>query len=363
MQPHAPDTSTEPVARTHTFEFTGSGGEYFRIWIVNILLTLLTLGIYSAWATVRTKRYLYGNTRVMGSGFEFHAAPMTILKGRLLVVAVLACVILLGSINPAFQGLAIVALFPLVPFLIVRSRVFNAVNSSWRNVRFNFDRNYGESYKVYMFWPMLTPFTLGLLAPYVSYRRNRFLVTNSALGRQHFSFHSEIGGFYARMFGVFFLGVGVVVVMALIMGGLMAAAQFGAAGAEGTSEPGPMAGPVTAGAVVLFYLALGMVGITARVVILNYVWSGVGIGDARMSSELGIGGMIWITLSNLLLVVLTLGLFTPWAVTRMARYRAQRTNVTADEQTVNALTAAEQQGASAIGDEAIDVFGVEVGAI
>lgn len=360
MQPHAPDTSTEPVAQTHTFEFTGSGGEYFRIWIVNILLTLLTLGIYSAWATVRTKRYLYGNTRVMGSGFEFHAAPMTILKGRLLAVAVLAGVILLGSINPVFQGLAIVALFPLVPFLIVRSRVFNAVNSSWRNVRFNFDRNYGESYKVYMFWPMLTPFTLGLLAPYVSYRRNRFLVTNSALGRQHFSFHSELGGFYSRMFGIFFLGVGVVVVMMLVMAGLMAAVQAGAAGAADAS---PIAGPATAAVMIGFYAALGMVGITARVVILNYVWSGVGIGDARMSSELGIGRMIWITLSNLLLIVLTLGLFTPWAVTRMAGYRAQRTNVTADEQTVNALTAAEQQDASAIGDEAIDVFGVEVGAV
>lgn len=35
------------------FRFTGTGSEYFRIWIVNWLLTLLTLGIYSAWAKVR----------------------------------------------------------------------------------------------------------------------------------------------------------------------------------------------------------------------------------------------------------------------------------------------------------------------
>jgi len=42
---------------TKQFYFTGKGGEYFRIWIVNICLTILTLGIYSAWATVRTRRY------------------------------------------------------------------------------------------------------------------------------------------------------------------------------------------------------------------------------------------------------------------------------------------------------------------
>jgi hypothetical protein len=45
-------------------EFTGSGSEYFRIWIVNLLLTLVTFGIYYPWAKVRRLRYFYGNTLV-----------------------------------------------------------------------------------------------------------------------------------------------------------------------------------------------------------------------------------------------------------------------------------------------------------
>ena len=31
----------------HPLEFTGSGGEYFRVWIVNVLLGILTLGFYT----------------------------------------------------------------------------------------------------------------------------------------------------------------------------------------------------------------------------------------------------------------------------------------------------------------------------
>ncbi|MGH8034242.1 MAG: DUF898 family protein, partial [Lysobacterales bacterium] len=31
-------------------EFTGSGSEYFRIWVVNLLLLLVTFGIYYPWA-------------------------------------------------------------------------------------------------------------------------------------------------------------------------------------------------------------------------------------------------------------------------------------------------------------------------
>jgi uncharacterized membrane protein YjgN (DUF898 family) len=70
-------------------EFAGSGWEFFKIWIVNQILSILTLGIYSAWAKVRTNRYFYGNTRLGGSGFEYHAKPITILKGRLIAVGLL----------------------------------------------------------------------------------------------------------------------------------------------------------------------------------------------------------------------------------------------------------------------------------
>lgn len=69
--------------------FTGSGSEYFGIWIVNILLTIITLGIYSAWAKVRRNRYFYGNTILLGRGFEYHASGGQILIGRLIVFAYL----------------------------------------------------------------------------------------------------------------------------------------------------------------------------------------------------------------------------------------------------------------------------------
>ncbi|MED5348372.1 MAG: DUF898 family protein, partial [Pseudomonadota bacterium] len=48
------------VTTQERFQFHGEGGEFFRIWIVNLVLSIVTLGIYSAWAKVRTKRYFYG---------------------------------------------------------------------------------------------------------------------------------------------------------------------------------------------------------------------------------------------------------------------------------------------------------------
>ena len=72
-------TRTDFDKNIQYFHFTGTGGEYFRIWIVNLILSILTLGIYSAWAKVRTNRYFYGNTQVGNTGFEYHAKPLAIL--------------------------------------------------------------------------------------------------------------------------------------------------------------------------------------------------------------------------------------------------------------------------------------------
>ena len=77
------DTTTTgaaaPVDMRHEIRFEGSGGEYFKIWIVNLALTIATLGIYSAWAKVRNKRYFYGNTFIAGHSFDYHGRPVRIL--------------------------------------------------------------------------------------------------------------------------------------------------------------------------------------------------------------------------------------------------------------------------------------------
>ena len=60
--------------------FEGSAREWFGIWIINPLLSIFTIGIYSAWAKVRTQKYFYGNTFVAGRSFDYHAAGGKILN-------------------------------------------------------------------------------------------------------------------------------------------------------------------------------------------------------------------------------------------------------------------------------------------
>src|SRR3989344_4687214 len=70
----------------HPMEFTGSGGEYFRVWIVNVLLSIVTLGIYTPWARRRTAQYFYSHTLVAGSPLEFTAQQRKMVLGLVLTV-------------------------------------------------------------------------------------------------------------------------------------------------------------------------------------------------------------------------------------------------------------------------------------
>src|SRR5512143_1182141 len=124
--PTAPPPASEPAPQTapapveHHFEFRGDEREYFRIWIVNLALTILTLGIYSAWAKVRTERYFYANTRVAGTPFEYLARPLPILKGRIIAFTLFTSYILASRFSLKLQLALLVLILLVSPWLIVR---------------------------------------------------------------------------------------------------------------------------------------------------------------------------------------------------------------------------------------------------
>src|SRR5687767_2893576 len=141
-QPVAP--TGERVVRA---EFTGSAREYFRIWIVNLFFTLISLGVYSAWAKVRKKRYFYGSTRFDGDTFDYFASPKAILKGRIVAVALLLIYAFTSELYPDTTYVFWLVFAAALPWLLVRALSFNARNSAYRGLRFDFLATTGQTAK------------------------------------------------------------------------------------------------------------------------------------------------------------------------------------------------------------------------
>ena len=176
--------------------FTGRAGEYFGIWIVNILLSIITLGIYSAWAKVRTQKYFHQHTSIDGRSFDYHATGMQILIGRAIIVAAAIAYVAVSNLAPGLSMFVFLVYFLAGPWLIVRSLRFKAVVTTWSGVRFRFEGEYGRAFKVFALYPILVAISLYLILPFLSRAIKRYIINGHSLGGSHFSFDTEIGPFY-----------------------------------------------------------------------------------------------------------------------------------------------------------------------
>lgn len=342
--------------RTASVVFTGNAGEYFKIWIVNIALTIVTLGIYSAWAKVRKLRYFYGNTSIDDGHFDYHAKPTAILFGRVIAVGMVFVYYLLSQYEPV-AGLALIAIIVLlVPVLMVRAKIFQLRNTSYHGLRFNFQRNYKDSFIVFYGGALITLLSLGLAAPSAIYMRNKFVANNAGYGQTLFEFGGRQGEFY----GIFWRSVGLALLGAIgivfITGGLGAAAGA----VLGDSAAGGLA--VQAITILLtlilvaFYAAIGIYVQTRQ---RNYVWNSTTLGDNRFESTLSVRRMVFILLSNAVAIALSLGLLIPWAQVRLARYRAEQMTLHLADNWRDYIAAKDGQ-ASALGEEIGEAFDVDV---
>ncbi len=342
------------VGVEHRFEFRGQVREYFGIWIVNVALTVLTLGIFSAWAKVRSERWFYGNTWVAGAPFEYLAQPMPILRGRIIAAAFLAAYVLLGQWAPLAQPVLLLVLGIATPWLVLAGLRFRARYSAWRTLNFRFTGDLGEAIKAWLLVFLLLVPTAGLAYPWAKYLQRRYYIEEHRFGGARFAFAARPGAFYA----IYLVGW----VVALV--GAVAAAMAGGALFNALEAPGQRPDPD-----VLQVLGFAMVGLAYAGMFLGWVWIAVGVtnltfnrstlGPHAFRSSLRWRDLFVLYLGNTVAILGSLGLLVPWAQVRMARYRASHLVLLArgslDEQ-----RSEDRAGRGAAGAETADAFDVDL---
>lgn len=355
------DASAVPaVPRAEPVEFSGSATTYFGIWIVNILLTIVTLGIYSAWAKVRRLRYFYGNTSLMGHAFEYHANPIAILKGRLIVMAVLVAYNLLLNFFPLYGLVLFILLLLLVPFAIMLSFRFNARVTSWRNVRFFFDyqpkRDFLPAVGVLGLMPIVASFTFFILWPLVARMRWQLVLKRLQFGRHPMREAIPLGPLY-RAFG---LAVLVGIVGFIVQGVTMTLFGAFATGRGPTIDMALVVATMFAGfllALPIFLVAYAIFQTAVRNTVVNHSEIvGVGHGTSRIRAW----PLAAIYLTNTLAILCTLGLATPWAATRLWRYQVETVSFT-PRGDLDAILDIESAEGTAVGAEWADFEGIDLG--
>lgn len=162
-----------------SFEFTGEWREFLPIALTNLLLTIVTLGIYRFWAKARERRYLWSRTRFIDDSLEWTGTGKEMFLGFLIVIAILLPALFLlqfavqalfirghyaaGAILAVLIYSGLLYLYHVARFRALRYRL---TRSWWHGIRggsFDSGWRYGWSG---LWKSVATLGTLGLLTPW-----------------------------------------------------------------------------------------------------------------------------------------------------------------------------------------------------
>jgi uncharacterized membrane protein YjgN (DUF898 family) len=234
-------------------------------------------------------------------------------------------------------------------------------------VRFNFTGNYWGAFKAFILWPLAGAATVGGLVPLAHRARDYYVINNRTFGGKHFatSFPGKsiyrIYGFALLLFAGMLLMVVPPVSVVLRIGVAVISGAGGAAQAPGALTPQQIRAIIA-----IPVIALTLAAYTA---IITYVWTNVfnlavnnTVLDGRHRLEAGLQPwpMFWIILSNLLLTLVTIGVFYPWARVRISHYMADHMNLLAASN-LDEFTSEVFAAQSAIGEEVAGFFDFDIG--
>jgi len=368
-------------------EFTGSGSAYFRIWIVNVLLILLTLGLYFPWAKVRRLRYFMGSTQFDGDSLGFHGDPWRMARGYLFMGVLFGLYSVAGKISPTAGFLALLVVAGLWPALLKSSMQFRLANTSWRGLRFRFTGSLPGAYRAAMpaFVPVLVlagmllavpnpkapPQWYALVAlavaastlavlPLLFWNFKQYQHNHYALGSLQTTFKATPGSFYRAFFAI----VGFTVLLLTVTLALSAGIGYGIQLQSGGREY-PMGKVIAFVGSVVFFLGFAAMMISIKPYAItrfqNLIWTQTGNSSLRFVSTLRFRSLMWITVKNWLLIVCTLGLYWPFAAIAVMRARVQAISIKTRVDLHDLVSLTQTAQGDAAGDAAGDVFGLDIG--
>jgi len=378
-------------------KFTGSGREYFRIWIVNLLLILVSLTLYWPYARERRIRYFQNHTLIGGEPLGFHGDPRKMFRGYLVVVLMVLVYSATGTLLPQLTWLSTALLAACAPLLWQAALRFRLHNTSWRGIRFRFTGEARPAYWVIVpfFLPMLVTdllstlipdsetvsggllflglFLLGMLifgcvAPWLFYRLKQYQYGGYGFIQERLQFLAGPQAFYRVFLNTFWLALRCIAVICagiLLISLALALLSPGPAGSleDVFSDSGCLVRTlllvVFMPLVYLLWPTILSPYFTAHMQ--NLLWSHSQSEQIRFSSTLRFKDLCQVSLRNWLLIVLTLGLYWPFARIHLTRVRLEAIAVHLSGELESWIASARPEDRGAIGDAADDFLGLDIG--
>jgi len=336
------------------FVYDGRLGELYVIFIKNVLLSIITLGIYRFWGKTRIRRYLWSHTSLFGDRFEYTGTGKELFLGFLIAIVLLlvvalilgAAAFLLTQINEALGGLVAIVFYigVFVLFFVARFTAlrYRLSRTRWRGIRGGMAGSPWRFSLISMGWNIANLMAAGFIAPVVLMQTLAYRLKNAYFGTARGDFDGAPGDLYPRYLGFYFGSV----VLGLIVAGIIIALLAGmgffsdfetVAEIMRESKPGetpPELAKLQLKIVVTIYASIVIAGLIMLPIfcwyyafVYNYVLGKFSIAGLRFAGSIRTWPMFGYIVVNVVILLLTVGLGFPWVLHRVMNFIAANVEV------------------------------------
>jgi uncharacterized membrane protein YjgN (DUF898 family) len=350
--------------------FTGTGSEYFRIWIVNMLLIFVTVGLYGPWAKVRREKFFHQHTVIGGASLDFHGNPIAILIGRAIAYG-LVLISWSQSLGAQLAAVAGVLIALLLPLLMQRSLRFRLANTSYRGLRFRFSGTTAQAYQIS--WPYIALSAIALLGPFIGiqFGMPNWIIAASPI--LIFLIYPALHGMWRR-YSIDHAHFGSARLNTDITGAeftkvYISAGLWGILFLFGALAVGILALLLQTSFLIPLIMLLGYAGTLIYYPIVwaklqNLCWNKrthILVPPERVASfvsDLSIAGFVKLQLKNFFLTVITAGLYRPFAAVASSKMRLEAISIS-DLSFLDHVIGSGIEKSNAVGNEALDLLDID----
>lgn len=308
----------------------GSAVELFSIAQVNLLLKVLTVGIYHFWGKTRVRRYVWSRTSFAGERFEYIGRGADLARGFAIAMAVLIPFFVLWSVlKEVMDNVGLIVLISLTGYTALifltglarfSSRRYLLSRTRWRSIRFGLSGSALAHGRRMLLYSLMLILTSGLYLPFMRNNLTAHILRNIWYGDRQVTYTGTGRGMFRRFF--LFLALCLAVIIGL---GVFYIILFAVVGFGGDSENDvvnwilvglPAIAPWAA------LVGLMVLWLWYRAGEFRYYTANIALAGVRFRADFGTTRYILLSFSNTVLMTLTLGLAYPWVVVRTARFAA-----------------------------------------
>ncbi len=308
---------------------------------IYFLLRILTLNIYYFWGKTETRRKLWNAVHLQGQPFQYTGTGMELFLGALMVILVILLPVLLvmGAIGNIFGRSLYVEIplitifylgfFYLIGVAVYRARNYQLTRTTWRGIRGSMGGSSWTFGWTYLWTTLASIITLGWLMPWQSNKLQKILTDDTRFGDMPLSYEGSSKPLYGPFaFAWFSIVVLIVITSTLFNPVIQGVLRSGALDSIRSPEM------LVLVLQLLYFIGLAILFLVMTVLsswyvakTMNHFAACTGFDNARFKMNAQTMSLIWLTISNVLLVFLTLGLATPIAQARTLKYRITRMTI------------------------------------